>query len=211
MQELQVSGTSVFCLWKIGVFRLVIRSWGRHVRIMFHESFELDLFESVEVKWQIITLRLGKKKRRGPFFCIGKEYINYPSMHQNAHMLKIFENFQYLHAIIWIDLIICLSAWLDRCSNVRLMIVGTFTTLSVLLNCSTQIAKTRPHFLRSKLLLPEKNSLVLCMNVLCAREERIRMIGICNLQYADAAQLHTTGCACQGIPSFWRCLYPLSW
>jgi hypothetical protein len=108
------------------------------------------------------------------------------------------------------DLIICLSAWRVRCSNVRLMIVGTFTTLSVLLNCSTQIVKTRPHFLRSKLLLPEKISLVLCMNVLCAREERIRMIGICNLQYADAAQLHTTGCACQGIPSFWRCLCSLS-
>lgn len=130
-------------------------------------------------------------------------------MHQNAHMLKMLENFQYLHALIWIDLIVCLSAWLLRCSNVRLMIVGTFTTLSVLLNCSTQIAKMRPHFLRSKL-LQEKSSLALSMNVLCAREERIRMIGKCNLQYADAAQLHTTGNACQGIPSHWSCLCSLS-
>ena len=77
-------------------------------------------------------------------------------------------------------------------------IVHTFTTLNVLLNCYTQIVK-RPHILRLKLLLPERNSLVLCMNVWCARVQRIRMIGACSLQSADAAQLYITGSACLGL------------
>lgn len=116
-------------------------------------------------------------------------------------MLKMFKKFLYLHVLIWIYLNLCLSAWLVRYSNVRLMIVGAFTTLNVLLNCSTRKANSRPHFSLSKL-QPEKNSLVLFMNVLCAREWRTRIIGTCNLQYADAAQLHTTGSACQGFPSY---------
>lgn len=118
-----------------------------------------------------------------------------------AHMLKMFKKVRYLHVLIWIYLILCLSAWLVRCSNVRLMIVGTFTTLNVLLIFSTHKANLRPNFSQSKL-KSKKNSVVLFMNVLCAREQRTRIIGKCNLQYADAAQLHTTGSACRGFPLY---------
>ena len=101
----------------------------------------------------------------------------------------------------WINWILCVSAWLDRCSNVRLMIVGAFTTQSVLLHCSTRIANSMPHFWGTKL-QPDKISLAPFMNVLCAREKGTRMIGTCNWQYADAAQLHTTGGICQGFPPY---------
>jgi hypothetical protein len=63
-----------------------------------------------------ITLRLGKKKEKGTFsFCIGKEYINYPRMHQNAHMLKMFENFRYLHEKRFNYLPFCLTCQVFQC------------------------------------------------------------------------------------------------
>lgn len=95
------------------------------------------------------------------------------------------------------------SAWLFRWSSVRTKCVGTFTILSVLLNLSTLIAKPRPYFLRN-VLLWDWHSIALFIDVVCVKKQRIGMIRTCNLQYADAAQPHTIGSACQGLPSHWR-------
>ena len=41
------------------------------------------------------------------------------------------------------------------------------------------------------------------INVVCAMEQRIGMIRICNLQYAGSAQLHITGNVCPGFTLYW--------
>ena len=68
--------------------------------------------------------------------------------------------------IPFLDLIL-ISALLARYSNASMTIVHAFTTQNVLLKCYTQIATTGKSFLSSTS-LPERDSLVLCMNVLCA-------------------------------------------
>ena len=94
------------------------------------------------------------------------------------------------------------SAFLLRYSNVRTMHVGIFTILSVFPNCNTLIAKSGPPFSNSMLLL-DWNSCVMCINVVCVMEKRIRMIRICSLQYAGSAQQHITGSVCPGFLLYW--------
>ena len=174
-----------FACGKLGSSNLSSKAEVGMAESYFVKSLKLIYFE----RFDEMALRLGKIRRKEHFLLVLKKNAQ---VSQDAPEWTYAQNARNsvtcMAACSHLNILNSFCLCLDRCSNVRSMIVGAFTTQSVLLNCSTRIANSMPHFWGTKL-QPDKISLAPFMNVLCAREKGTRMIRTSNVQYADAAQL----------------------